>query len=202
MSNRFDLTGTTSFWRVNEELGELSNFAKISLPLHKHMSFPVQENMHPIDDRCISTSEHLYQALKFQHCATVQYQILHADTPKNAKHIARLYHLESTWDDIKLDVMDYVCRLKLALNFTKMKKVLQSTNSYTTIVELSRGDDFWGANLGMDGYKAYWQGDNHLGKIWTNIRADLQKHGTNMLHVPSRQYILCDAIIPDIQGST
>lgn len=113
------------------------------------------------------TVEHAYQSLKF------------VDTvPEIAKEIAECFSAHEAqkiayankdkqnpnWDEIKVDIMEELLRLKLEQNPYVKKKLLQ-TKDYI-ICEDSPKDVFWGIGLNRDG-------QNQLGKLWMKLRSEL-----------------------------
>ena len=86
-------------------------------------------------DKEYFTSEHLYQGLKHQHHPEIMELVRLADTPKEAKRIARSYPMWPNWDEIKIDQMRLVISLKLEQN-PKIKEKLIETGD-AIIVERS-----------------------------------------------------------------
>lgn len=114
------------------------------------------------------TSEHLYQAAHF--FETDPYlidQILHARSPHEAYQIANAHADQEfeNWDDIKVDVMEAICRLKLEQHPYVRQKLLETGD--LLIVEDSPKDAFWGWGPNKDGR-------NELGKIWMRLREELR----------------------------
>ena len=70
------------------------------------------------------------------------------------------------WDDIKLDVMEELVRLKVEQNPYVKKKLLQTKNFL--IEEDSPKDSYWGCGQNRDGM-------NFLGKIWMKVRKDIME---------------------------
>lgn len=113
------------------------------------------------------TSEHLYQALKFDD-AESRRQIRLAPAPKLAAQLGRtLPGMRSDWDAIKIAVMKQVLKLKLQSNPDLVTKLLDTGNS--ELIELSNKDSFWGVLPNGDG-------SNHLGKLWMQIRDELRQN--------------------------
>lgn len=69
------------------------------------------------------------------------------------------------WDEIKLDVMEKLVRLKLEQNAYVQKKLLQTGD--LLICEDSPKDSFWGIGPERNGR-------NELGKIWMKLRDELR----------------------------
>ncbi|MGL6261503.1 NADAR family protein [Vibrio sp. WXL210] len=142
------------FYEPDEPYGFLSNFCSAPIKVSS-ISWP--------------TSEHYYQAQKFTD-PSVQQQILEAKTPCEAFALSRQYqHLvREDWDQQKLSVMSYIVREKFLQNVELAQRLINTANAHLT--EHSHKDAFWGD--GGDG-----SGENHLGEILMNVRAEL-KHVT------------------------
>jgi ribA/ribD-fused uncharacterized protein len=169
------------FYRENSPYGELSNF----YPLKQAIIY---------QGKAYATSEHLYQALKFLHPNASTIDLKYAElirtskTPNQSKILANQteaggyrwrIQLNSTirkfkekgaqprsyWEDMKIEVMRSVLRLKFATD-NHCRTVLLSTNK-SKLIEDSPIDSFWGR--GKDG-----KGRNHLGRLLEEIRSELQ----------------------------
>lgn len=114
-----------------------------------------------------ATSEHAYQAAKFDDPAIIA-QIKNARSAYDAKIIAHTYeHMKIPhWHQVKLKIMEEIVRAKLAQHPYIRRKLLETGDR--EIIEDSPTDSFWGR--GHD-----WRGDNHLGKIWMNLRQELKQ---------------------------
>ena len=146
------------FYKTNEEFGGLSNMAP---------GFPLRVN--GID---ILTSEALYQACRFPHLPDVQGLIIAQKSPMTAKMKSKPYRSRSRedWDVIRVRIMRWSLRVKLALNWTKFRDLLLATSD-RPIVEESRKDDFWGAKVRSDGVLV---GANVLGRLLMELREELR----------------------------
>ena len=115
-----------------------------------------------------SSVEEAYQTLGFIDTAPeVVEAIMNSGSAIDAKEIAHR-HIEKRrpdWDDVKLDLMESLCRAKLEQHPYVQKKLLQ-TGDYP-IVEDSPTDNFWGCGCDRTG-------QNEMGKIWMRLRAELQ----------------------------
>lgn len=122
---------------------------------------------HPIefDGRRWPTSEHCYQAMKFVD-PKLQESVRWTNSPKASKAIANANRDQwrSDFHDIKLNIMKDIIRAKIQQYPECAKQLIQST---ADIIEDSNFDDFWGNGPNKDG-------QNHLGRIWMEIRAELQ----------------------------
>lgn len=113
------------------------------------------------------TSEHAYQAAKFIDESIIG-QIRTARSAHDAKKLAHLHEgaMDPLFGERKLDIMKEIVALKLAQHDYIKKKLIATGDRL--IVEDSPTDSFWGR--GPDG-----TGENHLGKIWMELRRELQK---------------------------
>ena len=140
-----------SFRKTKEKYGSLSNMAS---------GFPIKIN--EID---IYSSEALYQACRFPHLSNVQHEILIQKSPMSAKMKGKPYRnsTRSDWEFVKVKIMQWCLRVKLAQNFIKFGMALEETYS-KFIVEDSSKDDFWGAIRQKDN-KEMLVGINALGRL-------------------------------------
>ncbi|MBL7872100.1 MAG: NADAR family protein [Cyclobacteriaceae bacterium] len=125
-------------------------------------------NVNQID---ILTSEALYQALRFPDFPDIQSQIIQEKSPMTAKMVSKK-HIDKTrsdWDNVKVDIMRWCLKAKLAQNFLKFGLLLESTNS-KPIVEYSKKDGFWGAIPAKNNKTL--TGINALGRLLMELRAD------------------------------
>jgi type I restriction enzyme S subunit len=143
-----------------------------------HESFEGLSNMaagYPIklENINILTSEALYQCCRYPHLSNVQKLIISERSPMIAKMVSKKYTKETRvdWNDIRINVMRWVLRVKLLNNFNTFGKLLMTTgNKY--IVEESRRDDFWGTKLQSDGTLV---GANILGRLLMELREQYVK---------------------------
>jgi hypothetical protein len=126
----------------------LSNFWPAKVKLHG-LEFP--------------TTEHAYQAAKSNNPDDwLRFTTL--PKPSDAKRAGRYLNMRSTWDSVKLFVMEDVTRQKYqdptlkALLLSTGDALLEETNHWN--------DTFWGVCNGV--------GHNHLGKILMKIREELR----------------------------
>jgi ribA/ribD-fused uncharacterized protein len=85
---------------------------------------------------------------------------------KAKKDGRRNNHSRPDWDEISIDLMCWVLRVKLAQHWREMAGLLLSSGN-RAIVEISRKDRFWGAVEGTDGVLT---GQNHLGRLLMELR--------------------------------
>lgn len=132
----------------------LSNFSAFNL-ITAHGGFP--------------TLEHAYHYEKF--LGTGEYQILwdirNARSAHEAFKIAEREKAKRSclWDDIKVDTMRVLLRLKVEQHEYVRRKLLATGDR--ELVENSWRDDFWGWGPNRDG-------KNMLGRLWMEIRAELR----------------------------
>lgn len=136
------------FYSVNDEHGELSNFA----------AYPIV-----LDGQRWPTSEHYFQAQKFAD-ASVRKKIQRASTPMLAARLGRdrKHKLRRDWESVKVGVM----RTALHAKFTQhpaLRELLLSTGN-ALLVEHTDNDDYWG-----DG-----SGKNMLGRLLMDLRDTLR----------------------------
>jgi len=115
------------------------------------------------------TVEHAYQASKFfpGHHASVVGEIERAMSAHDAKQIAKVNKefVRPDWQEVKLEVMEKLLRLKFAQHSYIRRKLLETGTA--PLIEDSPKDAFWGR--GPDG-----KGQNQLGKLWMKIREEEQ----------------------------
>ena len=88
-----------------------------------------------------------------------------------AKMVSKRYISETRadWEDVKVDIMRWCLKIKLAQNFLKFGLLLESTNS-KPIVEVSNKDEFWGAKKEKNSDNII--GINALGRLLMELRAE------------------------------
>lgn len=128
--------------------------------------FPVVVNGVPI-----KSVEALYQACRYPYYPEIQRKILEQSSPMTAKMVSKphLSKTRSDWDKVRILVMKWVLRVKLAQNMERFSNVLRETKDMP-IVELSNKDDFWGAKPTGDGI---FVGVNALGRLLMELRQQL-----------------------------
>ncbi len=146
------------FLKTNEGFGGLSNMAG---------GYPLSVN-----GIRILTSEALYQACRFPHKPDIQKIIIGQKSPMTAKMKSKPYRKDSRpdWDDVRVVIMRWCLRVKLAQNWEKFGELLLSTGN-RPIVEESYRDPFWGAKP-IDAEKL--AGMNVLGQLLTELREQLK----------------------------
>jgi len=153
------------FRKTKEAFGGLSNMAP---------GFPIK-----IGEIEIGTSEALYQACRFPHSEDIQRMIIEQKSPMTAKMKSKPFRIETRkdWDLVRIDVMRWCLRVKLACNLESFKKLLLSTDE-KPIVEDSRRDNFWGAVPNGD---EILEGENILGRLLMELRQRIHDNGIEEL---------------------
>lgn len=122
-----------------------------------------------VDGVLYCTVEHAYQAIKFLETAPeIAKQITECYSAHEAQKIAYANKdkQRKDWDDIKLQVMEKLLRLKLEQNPYVKKKLLLTGD--LRICEDSPKDSFWGIGKNRDGR-------NELGKLWMKLREEVKQ---------------------------
>jgi Uncharacterized protein conserved in bacteria len=156
----YDRAASVVFLKTNEEFGGLSNMAG---------GFPLA-----VGGLSILTAEALYQACRFPHLPAVQRLILEQASPMAAKMKSKPYRADSRpdWDQVRVRVMRWCLRVKLAQNWATFSELLLSTGG-RPIVEESRRDPFWGAKPIGDQLV----GVNVLGRLLMELCAEIPAAG-------------------------
>lgn len=155
----YDCAHSAVFLKTKGKFGALSNMAG---------GFPLCVN--GVD---IRTSEALYQACRFPHLPKVQDVIIAERSPMTAKMRSKPYrqNSRSDWDAVRVKIMRWCLRVKLAQNWDKFRAAVLETGDLP-IVEHSRRDDFWGAKLVQD---TTLKGVNALGRLLMELREQIKK---------------------------
>jgi predicted NAD-dependent protein-ADP-ribosyltransferase YbiA (DUF1768 family) len=126
----------------------------------------------------IRTSEHLYQALKLHDHPEAQRQVLSKASPLQAKWAAKGHvqagRQRADWEDVKVELMAWCLRVKLAQHPIAFGNLLAKTG-VLPIVEVTkkRSADFWGAYcaaLEDDPPRGECVGHNVLGTLLMRLR--------------------------------
>ena len=115
-------------------------------------------------DRVWATSEHAYQASHFFSTAPeLVEKIFNARSAHDAFKIAKANtdKAPDNWDDIKVGIMEDICKHKLQQHEYVQRKLLQTKD--LPLVEDSPKDPFWGWGIDRNGR-------NELGKVWMRLR--------------------------------
>lgn len=141
-----------NFYSVSDEFGEFSNFAV----------FPIK-----LQGKRWPTSEHYFQAQKFQNSAH-QEEIRKAKTPMIAARLGRdrKKKLRRDWESVK----DHVMRAAVTAKFSQHEelRVMLLATGEAKLVEHTANDSYWGD--GGDG-----SGKNMLGRILMEVREKLRE---------------------------
>lgn len=150
------VTDIINFYRVSDEYGEFSNFALYRID---------------VDGEIWNTSEHYFQAMKFENPADRK-DLARAHSPMDAAHIGRdrKRKLRRDWESAKDDVMRKAVRAKFTQH-DELRALLLATGD-AKLVEHTTNDAYWGD--GGDG-----RGRNKLGQILMEIRAELRATGND-----------------------
>ena len=154
----YDRSSSVVFRKTRETFGGLSNMAG---------GFPLM-----VSGVRIRTSEALYQACRFPHLPEVQRLIIAQRSPMTAKMKGKPYRQKSRrdWNRVRVNVMRWCLRVKLAQNWAVFSKLLLDTG-FRPIVEQSRKDDFWGA-MPVDDQTLV--GMNILGRLLMELRESVK----------------------------
>lgn len=111
------------------------------------------------------TVEHHFQAAK---CVNPEEaaRILGAATPGEAKKLGRRVNLRPDWEAVKLVIMKELVRQKFTESHELTQKLLD-TGDHELYEGNWWGDRFWGVD-------SRGEGENHLGKILMEVRAELK----------------------------
>lgn len=139
------------FYSRKNSYGEFSNFAL----------FPIK-----VDNKIWGTSEHYYQAHKYDQ-SNLQEYVRQAKTPEEAAKRGRKKELpkRTNWKQIKDQIM-YKALVAKYTQHQSLKELLLSTGK-APIIEHTKRDKYWG-DAG-DG-----SGKNKLGKMLVDIRSKIQ----------------------------
>ena len=115
------------------------------------------------------TVEHAYQAAKSSDLEVWKY--FQGVDAKQAKRKGKTTKIRPDWDASKLAVMEHLLRQKFSQNDFKQRLI--ETGDAELIEGNWWGDTFWGVCKGV--------GENHLGKLLMQIRAELNATETEKL---------------------
>jgi N-glycosidase YbiA len=117
------------------------------------------------DGHSYPTVEHAFQAAKTRDKLWRE-TIRLAPTPNDAKKLGRKCPIREDWDEIKIDVMEHLLRLKFRAPALRAR--LLETGDEFLIEGNTWGDRYWGAQLLVTG----WEGQNHLGLLLMKLREE------------------------------
>ncbi len=135
-----------------DEFYPLSNFSAFNVELY---------------GRVWATGEHAYQAASFED-AELKELVAAAPSAHMARVLGQKYKTRRRpdWGEAKLQVMEDVFRAKLDQHEYVREKLLASGNR--EIIKNVPDDSFWG-------WGADQKGENRMGKLWMELREELQK---------------------------
>lgn len=119
----------------------------------------------PYNGRIWMTSEHAYQAAKFEDKEVID--LIHESlSAHDSKKVAQVYKnkIRKDWEDVKIAVMEDIIRAKIETHPYVREKLLGTGDR--EIIEDSHQDSFWGRGIDF-------KGRNELGKVWMKIRSEL-----------------------------
>ncbi len=127
----FDPSKCIVICRVKDSYGGLLNM---------HGGFPMTVN-----GTVFRTVEALYQVVRYPNLPDVQHHIIEIPSPLMAKRYSLQFRDRGrpNWYQVKVKVMRWCLRVKLACNYDEFGKLLDSTAD-NTIVETSPDGNFWG----------------------------------------------------------
>jgi ribA/ribD-fused uncharacterized protein len=141
------------FYRENDDYGEFSNFAKYPITIN--------EVLYP-------TSEHYFQAMKFNDNPQYQEQIRMTGSCTAIKRMGgtRKHKLRADWENVKEDIMMTALRAKFT-QYDSLRDLLLSTGD-KHLIEHTVNDVYW-ADGGGGG-----RGLNRLGVLLVELRNELR----------------------------
>ena len=141
------------FRKTTEPYGEFGNMAS-GYPIRTH------------DGAVWPTSEHLYQACKFQDEDIRQqiYSKKNAYLMKRGIACSNQDKVRPDWEQIKDSVMEWCVACKLVQNHSVLETLRSTGNAH--IVEYSSKDHYWGASK----VNGEWRGQNKLGGLLMYLR--------------------------------
>ncbi len=136
---------------------------------------------HPVELNGIKfrTAEAMFQYMRFEGHPEVQKEIFEQKSPMSAKMKARknrtLLNRGEKWDEHSSDLslMKQCLMLKLDQH-PELKDELIKTGDAIIVEDCTTHDRESARYWGMVKKDGKWIGENHLGKIWMDIRTDLQ----------------------------
>ena len=164
---------TIPFKRVDEPNGWLGNMSRHPLRVPRAPG----GTLYP-------TAEHYYQCMKFND-PQIQQDILAKNSPMNAKWVAKgkardfpEKRVITSYTPADLDLMRRTIRLKLE-NHPTLRDQLLALPEDGIIIEnasarRSKSASYWGMRLDQHGI---WTGENWLGRLWMELRLELEESG-------------------------
>ena len=164
----YDAHSSVVFLKTGELFGELSNMAP---------EFPLMVN-----GIAIRTSEALYQVCRFPYRSDIQRMIIKERSPMTAKMRSKPFrkYTRMDWESVRVNVMRWCLRVKLAQNWDNFGDVLLSTGDRPIVEKKIRRKDFWGATEMTDGSLV---GSNVLGRLLMELREQLKLGSSQKLNI-------------------
>ena len=138
------------------------------------------------------TSEHLYQCFRFPKCLEAQQRTMARKSPMGAKMAGKPYrkdHSRKDWQDVRVDVMRFCLRVKLAQHRKTFGDLLLSTGQ-KPIVEESHKTDFWATKATATDVNVL-EGENNLGILLVALREEFRALN------PTDDYVVAPLSIPN-----
>ena len=160
------------FIRASDEFGCLSNMYQKDL-----------QNKLVVNGLEYRSSEALYQACRFPDHPEIQEKVREQKSPMAAKMVTKPHRddkCREDWDEVRVDVMRWVLRVKLSCNFNQIGPILEATQG-KDIVEIStKKDRFWGT---VDDGNGNLDGGNKMGVLLMELRDEYLEKGDTMKDV-------------------
>ena len=166
---------------MNYKKDEVCWFIKAADPFGCLSNMFQKELKNPLKVNGISfrSSEALYQACRFPYHPEIQEKVQQQKSPMAAKMVTKPHRKDKSrkdWDSVRVDIMRWVLRVKLAHNYEQMGECLlgslskQFKDINKPIVEIStKRDRFWGV---VDDGGGNLEGENVLGKLLMELRTE------------------------------
>lgn len=126
------------------------------------------------------TPEALYQAMRFPHEPTWQREIIDQNSPMMCKRLAhkagRKEASRPDWEEVSIEVMRWVLKVKLCLHYERFAALLRGTAD-RALVERSAKDVYWSA---VETAADTLEGRNQLGLLWMDLRQELRTQPAEM----------------------
>jgi len=169
-TRRYKAKEAIVFFKVKEAWGELSNMAP---------GFPIV-----VGRVRASSSEALYQALRFPDYPEVQRRVLSLPAWQSKQEARSNVALtRPDWERVRVAAMRWVLRLKAAQH-PRFREVLLATGE-RPIVELSYKDGFWGARPEGE----FLVGVNALGRLLMELREELRNGELKIVPPPGAKLL-------------
>jgi len=155
------------FCRVRDEWGVFSN-------MHR----PEKEVL-TVGGREWLSTEAIYQALRFPDHPEVQERVRQQKSPMTAKMVTKPFRetcSRSDWKEVKVEIMQWCLRLKLAQWFRHVYWPLIQSDPLPIVEISTKNDEFWGTT--DQGGRLI--GCNALGRLWMGIRQEVIAHPTSL----------------------